>query len=152
MTLSNNFKVKSLFDFYYIDIYEYMAIDKKYINIRFPFQKSDEGQYLQLNKTTKEAIKSDLLHLLLTNKGDRLYMPDFGTNLYKYVFEQNDAISHGEIKREINESVKKYIPGLVIDDMEFLVEDFNRNVVAVNIKFSVTSGVFKSTDYVTVTF
>ena len=129
-----------------------MAIDKKYINIRFPFQKSDEGQYLQLNKTTKEAIKSDLLHLLLTNKGDRLYMPDFGTNLYKYVFEQNDSISHSEIKREINESVKKYIPGLVVDDMEFLVEDFNRNVVAVKIKFSVTSGVFKSTDYVTVTF
>ena len=79
-----------------------MAIDKKYINIRFPFQKSDEGQYLQLNKTTKEAIKSDLLHLLLTNKGDRLYMPDFGTNLYKYVFEQNDSISHSEIKREIS--------------------------------------------------
>ena len=129
-----------------------MAIDKKYINIRFPFQKSDEGQYLQLNKTTKEAIKSDLLHLLLTNKGDRLYMPDFGTNRYKYVFEQNDSISHSEIKREINESVKKYIPGLVVDDMEFLVEDFNRNVVAVKIKFSVTSGVFKSTDYVTVTF
>ena len=144
--------MKCLFDFYYIDIYEYMAIDKKYINIKFPFQKSDEGQFLQLNKITKDAIKSDLLHLLLTNKGDRLYMPDFGTNLYKHMFEQNDEISHGEIKREINDSVKKYIPGLVVDDIEFLVEDFNRNVVAANIKFTITDGILKSTDYVLVTF
>ena len=144
--------MKCLFDFYYIDIYEYMAIDKKYINIKFPFQKSDEGQFLQLNKITKEAIKSDLLHLLLTNKGDRLYMPDFGTNLYKHIFEQNDDISHGEIKREINDSVKKYIPGLIVDDIEFLVEDFNRNVVAANIKFTITDGILKSTDYVLVTF
>ena len=129
-----------------------MAIDKKYINIKFPFQKSDEGQFLQLNKITKDAIKSDLLHLLLTNKGDRLYMPDFGTNLYRHIFEQNDEISHGELKREINDSVKKYIPGLIVDDIEFLVEDFNRNVVAANIKFTITDGILKSTDYVLVTF
>jgi len=129
-----------------------MAIDNKYINIRFPFQKSDEGQYLQLNKITKDAIKSDLLHLLLTNKGDRLYMPDFGTNLYQYIFEPNDDITHGDIKREINDSVQKYIPGLVVDDIEFLVEDTNRNIVALNIKFTITNGVFKSTDYVAITF
>ena len=45
----------------------------KYININFPFKDSDEGFYVDITSTSKDAIKADLLHLLLTNKGERLY-------------------------------------------------------------------------------
>ena len=70
---------------------------KGYINIQFPFQDDPDGKFLKMNDDVKQAIKADLLHLLLTNKGERLYMPDFGANLRKYLFEQNDDISHQAI-------------------------------------------------------
>ena len=38
----------------------------RYINIDFPFKDSDKGFYLNLNQTDRDAIRADLLHLLLT--------------------------------------------------------------------------------------
>jgi len=47
----------------------------RYINIDFPFKDSDKGFYLNLNQTDRDAIRADLLHLLLTNKGeDYIYL------------------------------------------------------------------------------
>jgi hypothetical protein len=34
-----------------------------YINIDFPFRDSDNGFYFKMNKTDKDAIRADLLHL-----------------------------------------------------------------------------------------
>ena len=39
--------------------------EEKYINIDFPFRDSENGYYFKLNSTDKDAIRSDLLHLLL---------------------------------------------------------------------------------------
>ena len=81
----------------------------KYININFPFKDSDKGFYLDITETSKEAIRSDLLHILLTNKGERLYLPDFGSDLRKFIFEPNDKLTHNDIKDNLNETIKKYI-------------------------------------------
>ena len=78
-----------------------------FINIQFPFRDDDKGKFLEMNKTTKKAIKADLMHLLMTNRGERLYLPAFGTNLRKYIFEQNDFEVHTGIKNEIQGDPKK---------------------------------------------
>ena len=92
----------------------------KGINIKFPV--SDDtttNAFLKLNNVTKEAFSSNLLLLLLTEKGERYYMPNFGTNLLKYVFEPSDNITVDEIMDELNETVSEYIPNLKIDDVNF---------------------------------
>ena len=81
--------------------------ESRFINIDFPFRDSKEGFYFNLTKTNETAIRADLLHLLLTNKGERLYMPDFGSDLKKFIFEPNDSITHIDIKNNINETIKK---------------------------------------------
>jgi phage baseplate assembly protein W len=53
----------------------------------FPFQDSRKGDYLGLTEFQQDEIRSDLIHLLLTRKGTRYFLPDFGTRLYEYVFE-----------------------------------------------------------------
>ena len=78
---------------------------KNYINIQFPFQDDPDGKFLKLNTGAKQAIKSDLVHLLLTNKGERLYLPNFGANLRQYLFEPNDDTVANSIKNEINQGV-----------------------------------------------
>jgi phage baseplate assembly protein W len=120
----------------------------KYLNIRYPFQDSPDGFFVDLNKTTKEAVKSDLLHLLLTNKGTRYYLPDFGTNLRRYIFQPNDAPTHNEIIGEIQIAVDTYLPGLKIVSIDVNVDENNENASIVNVKFTVTQGVFEETDFI----
>ena len=38
-----------------------------------------------------KKIRADLLHLILTRKGSRYYLPDFGTRIYEFIFEPMDG-------------------------------------------------------------
>ena len=124
---------------------------QRFINIDFPFKDSPEGFYFKLNSTNTDAIRSDLLHLLLTNKGERLYMPDFGSELKKYIFEPNDSITHEQIKDNLNENIKRYIPNLIINDISFKNNDIEELII-VELTYTVTDCTFNSTDTVTLTF
>jgi phage baseplate assembly protein W len=123
----------------------------KSINIEFPFKDSKKGFFLELNTVDAKAIKADLLHLILTNKGERLYLPDFGTNLRKHLFNPKDGITETEIKREIEDAVEKYIPNLKITDL--LIEDAPETPygVVVRLEYVITEDVFETTDFVIIT-
>jgi phage baseplate assembly protein W len=123
----------------------------RYINIDFPFKDSNKGFYLNLNQTDRDAIRADLLHLLLTNKGERLYLPDFGSDLKKYIFEPNDAITHEEIRDNLNETIKTYIPNVIINSIEFKNNEIEESIV-VELTFTVTEDSFSSTDTLQITF
>ncbi len=123
----------------------------RYINIDFPFKDSDKGFYLNINQTDRDAIKADLLHLLLTNKGERLYLPDFGSDLKKYIFEPNDSITHEEIRDNLNDSIEKYIPNLIVNSINFSNNEVEELII-VELTYTVTDGTFQSTDTVTLTF
>ena len=84
----------------------------RYININYPFKDSNTGFFLDLNSDDQNAIKADLLHLILTRKGQRLYNPDFGTDLLRYIFEPNDSLTLSKISEEITTVVKKYLLNL----------------------------------------
>ena len=125
--------------------------DTRYINIDFPFRDSPKGFYFKLNETDADAIRSDLLHLLLTNKGERLYMPDFGSDLRKYIFEPNDQITHDKIKDSLNETIKKYIPNLLVNEITFRTDEIEELII-VDLKYTVTDGTFSKSDNVVLTF
>lgn len=125
-----------------------MAKKGKFINIAFPFQKSNRGDFILLNNEDDKAIKSDLMHLILTRKGERLYMPDFGTNLLKFIYEPNDNITRNDIKNEITDTVKKYLPNLQINDVSVEPSEVSEYRAKVRIDYTVTEGVFQETDFI----
>jgi len=125
-----------------------MAGNGKFINIEFPFKDGKVGQFLNLTNEDSSAIKSDLMHLLLTRKGERLYLPDFGTDLLKYIFEFNDGITRGDISRELNEVVKKYIPNLIINSVDVTESEDSEYAVVVRIDYTVTEDTFQETDFI----
>ena len=104
-----------------------MANGKTY-GIAFPFIRSSEGDYLKLTQTANDEIRTDLIHLLLTRKGSRYFLPDFGTRLYEYIFEPLDTPTFNNIEREIRDSCEKYIPNLKITDISVKAIDPNENV------------------------
>jgi len=85
--------------------------------INFPFLQSPKGNYLRLTETTDEEIRTDLVHLLLTRRGSRYFLPDFGTRLYEYIFEPLDGATFEDIRSEIEEQISKYIPNLTINSI-----------------------------------
>ena len=85
--------------------------------INFPFRDSFNGTYFDLSSTNDEEIRTDLVHLLLTRKGTRYFLPDFGTRLYEYIFEPLDGPTFSEIESEIRDSVARYMPGILITNV-----------------------------------
>jgi phage baseplate assembly protein W len=125
-----------------------MSQNTKYINIDFPFQDSKEGFFLQLNNVDNKAIRADLMHLILTKKGERFYNPEFGTNLLKYIFEPNDSLTLSDIKLDIQTTVKKYIPNLNVDNITVEPDDNNEYHAIVRLDYTITDDVFKESDFI----
>ena len=93
--------------------------------IDFPFRQSPVGDFLNMSDTPEREIRSNLIHLLLTRKGTRYYLPDFGTRLYEYIFEPNDSVTFAAIEDEIRTAVKKFIPNLEIKSFTITPADQN---------------------------
>ena len=125
-----------------------MAGNGRFINIAFPFQDSNLGHFLKLNNEDNRAVKSDLMHLLLTKKGERLYMPDFGTDLTKYIFELNDDLTRGNIKTEINDTLKKYMPNLNVNEISVVEGENNELSAIIRIDYTITEDTFTETDFI----
>jgi hypothetical protein len=101
--------------------------------IDFPFRDSLKGDFLNMTETPEREVRANLIHLLLTRKGTRYYLPDFGTRLYEYIFEQVDTVTFGLIEGEIRDSVKKYIPNLDINSITITsAEDDPDNITTVS--------------------
>jgi phage baseplate assembly protein W len=148
-----------------------MANGKTY-GIDFPFRISQVGKYLTLSQTAEDEIRNNLVHLLLTRRGSRYYLPDFGSRLYEYIFEPMDSLTFDNIESEIRQSCEKYIPNLKIsnisitdasnDDVDSSVSTessggrsynmtglSNREYTAkVRIDYVITDNVFNSKDFV----
>lgn len=118
------------------------------INIKFPLtSNSKKGYFLELTETKKEAVKSNILFLLSTQKGERLYKPEFGTNLRSFIFEQLDDQTVLNIKEEIQSSILKNMQGITIDQIS-VEQDNITNSINIDINFSFTQGAFKYSDIV----
>ena len=106
--------------------------EDKYVGIRFPLDYSPEGFFYK-TKTVLEQSKANLRNLLLTTPGERIFQPDFGSNLKNLVFEQRENISE-DIESTIRTSVDRYLSYINIINV-FTIQESNQ--VNVQVEFSV---------------
>lgn len=128
-----------------------MANNRKYLGISFPFTaKKSEGFYIDMDYNPYSEIKNDLTHLLFTPTGQRLRNPNFGTKLFRFIFEPNDEITYTDVKIEIQETMKKYFPGVNLIDfnVKHSETDLYKSVVTIN--YEIDEGVYKSFDSIIV--
>jgi phage baseplate assembly protein W len=122
----------------------------RFININYPFKDSTKGFFLDLNDEDNQAIKADLLHLILTKKGERLYNPNFGTDLVKFIFEPEDGMTLNAIKEEITSVIKIYLPKLQINEISVEESTESEYAAVVTIKYTITDDVFSTKDIVVI--
>jgi phage baseplate assembly protein W len=91
--------------------------------INFPFKDSRRGDYLELTQLESQQVKSDLIHLLLTRKGSRYYLPEFGTRLYEFLFEPFDGLTFDAIQSDIRDAVQQFMPNLLLNQITITPAD-----------------------------
>jgi phage baseplate assembly protein W len=137
-----------------------MAIKKQTFGIDFPFVNSNVGDYVGLTTVPESEVKAMLIHLLLTRKGSRYFLPDFGTNLYQYVFEPLDDITLGKIETEIQDAVEKYIPNLKLNDViitrvgdegQYKNDTEREHQIRINLDYTITTKTFQTSDKLSIT-
>jgi phage baseplate assembly protein W len=100
---------------------------EKFLGAPYPVTKDAMGYFRKQGGV--EQIKSDLLILLLTNPGERVMLPDFGTGLRDLIFEPNDATLHTRARDLIINAIAKWEPRITVDQVEVLsnVDDTSLN-------------------------
>lgn len=88
----------------------------KFLGLQYPLIITPRGVMAQ--KKGVDQIKADMLQLLLTNPGERVMLPTYGTPLRKLVFNPNDPTLAGEAKRMIAESIKNWEPRIEITNIQ----------------------------------
>jgi phage baseplate assembly protein W len=117
------------------------------IGVSLPFN----GPSGPFNSTysTAEQIKSNLINLLLTEKGERVMNPDFGTDLKRALFEGITDDLSPLIQNIINSSVNIFVPEVEIVDV-VVDSDRTTNNVSVTVKYRLR--ISGTSDQITVQF
>jgi phage baseplate assembly protein W len=89
---------------------------RRFLGVPYPIQKNARG--FLYSQDGIDQIKSDMLVLLLTNPGERVMNPTFGTPLRKLLFEPNDAALRLQAKNMIINSIKKWEPRIAVRNIE----------------------------------
>lgn len=119
----------------------------QYYGIKYPFTaQGDENFLFDVNKDLKSKVRSLLMHVVFTPKGQKVRDPEFGTNLIKYIFEQGDAFTFESIKNEVSEVVKRYVDGIIINDIRIMESDDDVHNVYVRLDYTINNGMKKITD------
>jgi Phage baseplate assembly protein W len=124
---------------------------RQYFGVKFPFSvDSIMNHFVDLNGTRADGVRSQLMHIVFTPKGQRLRDPEFGTDLIKYIFTPNDKQTWDSIKTEIKSAVRRYINNVTINNISVAQSDDERAQIFVRLDYSVSEGNLVRSDSIVV--
>ena len=88
--------------------------------------------------SVKEQAASNLKNLLLTQKGERVGQPTFGSDLPRLLFEQRTDDISDSIDETIREAISNWLPYIEVSDIQTIFSDTRPNEVNVILEFLVT--------------
>jgi hypothetical protein len=101
-----------------------------FLGLPYPVTKNPLGFFKTQSGISQ--IKSDLLSLLLTNPGERVFLADYGTPLKRLIFEQNDAVLEATAKNMISDSISRWEPRIAVSQIEVSREVPNSSLNAMD--------------------
>lgn len=100
----------------------------KYPGVPYPITKNPKGFFYIQDGINQ--IKADMLILLLTNPGERVMLPNYGTPLRRLIFEPNDPQLILQTKNMIARSLKQWEPRVAITQIEVKngLDKYSKNI------------------------
>lgn len=114
---------------------------KQFFGIKFPFKSEGfEHFYVDANENVKDKVKSQLIHIVFTPKGQRIRNPEFGTDLIKFIFDQNDEMTWESVKNEVTDSVRRWSSNMTLRNIEVVKSEEDGGEIYVRLDYSVQEG------------
>jgi uncharacterized protein len=88
--------------------------------------------------TTTDQLRTNILSFLLTNKGERLYRPNFGANLRSLIFEQQNNFTLDQLNSIITSQVETQFPGVSVLNVDVDSQP-DLNTINVSVSYGVTN-------------
>jgi phage baseplate assembly protein W len=112
--------------------------------IKYPFSlENNDNIFMDLNDTYEDGIKSQILHIIFTQKGHRLRNPEFGTNLIRFIFEPDSELTLEGIKNEITSSIKRWVSNVEFNNINIYNDPSSEYGKIVTIDYSIIKGKIK---------
>lgn len=113
-------------------------MSKQFYGIKYPFSReSNRLTFVDINETNAEGVRSMLLHIIFTPKGQRIRQPEFGTNLINFIFDQNDELTWDGIKEEIRTQISRFLPQVKFNDISIQHNENEEHSIYVEIDYSI---------------
>jgi phage baseplate assembly protein W len=77
-------------------------------HLSFPFRIGPEGRTATVS-TLEEHVYGEVLQLILTNPGERLFLPDFGGGVRRLVFEGSGQTTEAMAKAMISQALTRWL-------------------------------------------
>ena len=111
-----------------------------FIGINLPFKKSEgsEGYFLSTT-TTIDAVKNNVKLLLSTDKGERIFQPNLGIGLRRFLFEPITGETTLAIQNDIIDTFNFWLPFITIKDIQVettSADGTNPNQISINVIFN----------------
>lgn len=119
------------------------------IGVSIPIKKGNTGYFAQ-TFSIQDEIKSNLVNLLMTRKGERVFQPTFGCDIQTIIFDPMDADFETSISNAIKSAVSFWMPFLNITSVSVSRDD-NRQITYANVSFALKSNAI-ITDTIIVSF
>ena len=102
-----------------------MATSLSFKDLNITFKKHPVTNDVVVSRDAS-AIKQAIVSLLLTNKGERLMNPKYGSDIRSYLFEPLDYGTAAQIKANIQSTIDRFEPRISISDIK-CIPNFNDN-------------------------
>jgi uncharacterized protein len=101
-------------------------------HLSFPFRVGPDGRTAQV-ASLEEHVRDELIQLLLTNPGERAFLPEFGGGLRRLVFEPADEASRGMTKAAVTQAISNWLGHRIT--LEDLAVEIENSTIDVEIKY-----------------
>jgi len=112
-----------------------MANTLSFRDINITFKKHPVTDDLVVSRDAS-AIKQAIVNLLLTNKGERLMNPEYGSDIRSYLFEPLDYATASQITTNIRYSIDRWEPRISVSTLK-AYPNFDDNGFDVEMTYSV---------------
>jgi phage baseplate assembly protein W len=87
------------------------------VGVLLPLNNDKKGVFESSYSTQEQAV-SNLKNLLLTSKGERRYLPNFGTGIMNLLFDPNTSEIGENLKDEISSAISFWMPYIIINSID----------------------------------
>lgn len=103
-------------------------------HLSFPFRVGSDGRTAQV-ASLEEHVRDELIQLILTNPGERAFLPEFGVGVRRLIFENITDTTAAMTKAMLTQAISRWLGQRIA--LEELIVEVDNNTIAVDLSYRI---------------